>query len=465
MQLFAPPIPSSDTFSEIAYREADHRAKNSIQLAVSILQLQARQSGNETASHQLEEASRRLTAIAAAHDLGDESRRIGIAVDQYLARICSSIGSGGRISFDLSTEPVRLPPKRAIPLGLIASEAITNAMRHAFSGDEEGRIRIVLRREPDRQVLFMVQDNGRGLQNGAPGGKGTQLIQGLARQLRGKVGFGPTANGGLTFLLHFPEQDDECPTVVPYPSRSGCDLEDDFLSNLADLYQPRMFHAGQSIVGENASVSHILVVIEGVAATYQSSPEGRRRIISFHFPGDIANLQCDLGAVTYGISALIDCRVSQIFPAELEAVVTTHPEFLRVLWRAAVLETSILKEWVWFSGQHSASLRVAHLLCEFLERYKSNGNGNGHGHRPGSLLPLTQAQIADACGLSTIHVNRILRRLRPLGIEIFTRGHIRITDAAALAKLCRFRREYLYGTDDRPRFHPHQPETRAAAAL
>ncbi len=461
MQLFAPPVPSSDSLSEMAYREADHRAKNSIQLAVSILQLQARQAGNETAAHHLEEASRRLTAIAAAHDLGDDSRRIGIAVDQYLARICSSIGSGGRISFDLSTEPVRLPPKRAIPLGLIASEAITNALRHAFSGEEEGRIRIVLKKEPDRQLLLLVQDNGRGLQDGAAEGTGTQLIQGLARQLQGKIGFGPaTPEGGCTFVLHFPEQQDESPAVVPHPPRKNSgDVAIDFLSNVASRYQPRLFHAGQSIVNENAPSSQILVVLDGVAATYQSSPEGRRRIISFHFPGDIANLQCDLGPVTYGISALVDCKVSQIFPADLETVVAAHPEFSRVLWRAAVLETSILKEWVWFSGQHSASLRVAHLLCEFLERYKSSSHG------PDVVLPLTQAQIADACGLSPIHVNRILRRFRPLGIEIFTRGHIKVTDVAALERLCRFKREYLYGAEERPRSHASPPETRASAVL
>lgn len=439
MQLFAPPIPGSDTLSEIAYREADHRAKNSIQLAVSILQLQARQAGNEIAARHLEEASRRLTAIAAAHDLGDESRRSGIAVDKYLARICNSIGSGGRISFDLSTEPVRLPPKRAIPLGLIASEAITNALRHAFSGNEEGRIRIVFKREPDRQLLLLVQDNGRGLQDGAAEGLGTQLIQGLAKQLQGKIAFGPAAQGGCTFVLHFPEREDESQTVVPYRPRSDCgDLDSDFLSRVADVYQPRIFRAGQNIVDENATASHILVVVDGVAATYQSSPGRRRRIIGFHFPGDIANLQCDLGAVTYGISALIDCKVSQICPAELEAVLGAHPEFSRVLWRAAILESSILKEWVWFSGQHSAPFRVAHLLCEFLERYKSNGG------EPGFILPLTQAQIADACALSTVHVNRILRQFRPLGLEIFARGQIRITETTALQRLCRFKCEYLY---------------------
>lgn len=460
MQLFAPPIPASDSLSEIAYREADHRAKNSIQLAVSILQLQARQTGNETATYHLEEASRRLAAIAAAHDLGDESKRSGIAVDQYLARICSSIGSGGRIAFDLSTEPIRLPSRRAIPLGLIASEAITNALRHAFPGEEEGRIRIVLKREPGNQLLFMVQDNGRGLPDGAAEGLGTQLIQGLAKQLQGKIGFGPaTAEGGCTFLLHFPEQvNGESQTIVPYPSRSNCgDLDIDFLSRVADLYQPRMFRAGQSIVDEDAPASRILVVIDGIVASYQSTAEGKRRIISFHFPGDIANLQCDLGPVIYGIYALVDCRVSQIGPAELDAVVGAHPEFCRVLWRAAILETSILKEWVWFSGQHSASLRVAHLLCEFLERYKNNSEG------PNFLLPLTQAQIADACGLSTIHVNRILRRFRPLGIEIFTRGQVKITDVAALEKLCQYRREYLYGADARCNFHGHQ--TPAGIAL
>lgn len=458
MKLFSPSIPNSDTLSEIAYREADHRAKNSIQLAVSILQLQARQAGNGTAAQHLEEASRRLTAIAAAHDVGDESRGSGIAVDQYLARICSSIGAGGRISFDLSVEPIRLLPKRAIPVGLIASEAITNALRHGFSGAEQGRIRLVLKREPGKQLLLLVQDDGRGLPDGAAEGMGTQLIQGLAKQLQGKIAFGPTTQGGCTFVLHFPEQEnDERQGVVPYRPRKDCgDLDADFLNSVADLYRPRNFHAGQSIVHENAAVSEILVLVEGVAATYQSSPNGRRRIISFHFPGDIANLQCDLGPVTYGISALIDCKVSQICPAELDAVVCAHPEFCRVLWRAAILETAILKEWVWFSGQHSASARVAHLLCEFLERYKINAQG------PDFLLPLTQAQIADACGLSTIHVNRILRRFRPLGIGIFSRGQIRITDATALEKLCHFRREYLYGADERCRIPSRQTPTELA---
>lgn len=213
--------------------------------------------------------------------------------------------------------------------------------------------------------------------------------------------------------------------------------EIDFRNKATELHPPRSFRAGQSIVDENSPVSQILLIVDGIAATYKSLLDGKRRIMSFHFPGDIANLQCGLGPVTYGICALIDSKVSQICPADLEAVLGAHPEFLPVIWRAAILKSSVLREQVWSSGQH-ASFRVAHLLCEFLERYKGNGDGREF------LLPLTQAQIGDACGLSSIHVNRVLRRFRPLGVGIFTRGQIRITDVTALQKLCCFRNQYLY---------------------
>ncbi|MGB3379637.1 Crp/Fnr family transcriptional regulator [Allopontixanthobacter sediminis] len=117
-----------------------------------------------------------------------------------------------------------------------------------------------------------------------------------------------------------------------------------------------------------------------------------------------------------------------------------YPEWGRAFWFDTLVEASIFREWTVCLGRRNAVARVAHLLLEFSVRFEMTGNGDGKSF----ILPITQADIADAVGLSAVHTNRSIQHLRQSG-EISTDGRtVTIEDYAALEKVALFDPAYLH---------------------
>ena len=150
------------------------------------------------------------------------------------------------------------------------------------------------------------------------------------------------------------------------------------------------------------------MLLEGVACLSTQHEDGGRQIYAFHYPGDFLGLHSFLfpqSAEPSEVQALTSCSIGTIDRDALEQAIQRHPALGRALWRAALTEVSIFRQRLVVS-RRPALQRVAHLLCEQLARL---GTDEG-------VIPLTQIDIADAAGLSVVHINRIFQELRQLGM-------------------------------------------------
>ncbi|HEY4343239.1 MAG TPA: histidine kinase dimerization/phosphoacceptor domain -containing protein [Parvibaculum sp.] len=180
---------------DLLFREVNHRVKNSLQLVMSILNLQANDTQNDAARSHLLSAGSRIAAIMGVHERLYQSENVTtIEMDKYLRRLCSDItastnGGAGDCWIDMEADPVELPIELAVPIALIVNELVTNAVKHAYP-EGGGPVRLELREETDGSIRLLVADKGIGFgQEAGRKGLGSRLIPGLARQLRGQLDF------------------------------------------------------------------------------------------------------------------------------------------------------------------------------------------------------------------------------------------------------------------------------------
>lgn len=191
---------------------------------------------------------------------------------------------------------------------------------------------------------------------------------------------------------------------------------------------------GESIANGTRAGKHFTVLLEGLACMSSLHDAGSRQIYAFHYPGDFLGLHGLLlpGRKELEVQALTSCSIATIDQAMLEQTMQHHPALAQALWRAAMIEQSILRERL-FTTRWPALQRVAHLLCEQLARL---GAGS-------ASIPLNQIEVADAAGLSVVHTNRIFHDLRTLGLISEERRRIEVLDVKRLQKLGRFDGRYL----------------------
>lgn len=160
-------------------------------------------------------------------------------------------------------------------------------------------------------------------------------------------------------------------------------------------------------------VGGLQVMLEGWACSWRLAPNGRRQIVAIHLPGDVCDFNMLLTtAADSGIDAIDSVRVARLSRSTLNALAQEHPAITRGLWWESAGAASIQREWLVSIGQRNARQRVAHLMCELFTRLKLVGLTHGGT----ALLPLTQVDIGDACGMTPEHTNRTLRELRDAGL-------------------------------------------------
>ena len=200
---------------------------------------------------------------------------------------------------------------------------------------------------------------------------------------------------------------------------------------------------GQTIVGGTGSAKHFAVLLEGVACFSTQHEDGARQIYGFHYPGDFLGLHSFVfpqSAEPSEVQALTSCSIGTIERDALEQAMQRHPALGRALWRAALTEVGIFRQRLVVS-RRPALQRVAHLLCEQLARL---GAGEG-------VIPLTQIDIADAAGLSVVHINRVFQELRQLGVLSKQRS-IEVVNKERLQALATFDARYLDPTESLSRW-------------
>jgi two-component sensor histidine kinase len=176
---------------DLLLKEVHHRVKNNLQLVSSLLGLQSRRAADDGVRQSLEDASARVTAIAELHrNLYQGDRPNVVELSSYLQELCADLRTAGmdpNNRIDVSTEPMELPVDTVVPLALIVTEAVANALKHALVDGQAGRVSVKQRRQPDGGAVIEVADSGPGKRPDAPVGFGTTLMQALARQIHGDL--------------------------------------------------------------------------------------------------------------------------------------------------------------------------------------------------------------------------------------------------------------------------------------
>ncbi len=203
----------------------------------------------------------------------------------------------------------------------------------------------------------------------------------------------------------------------------------------------RDIDADQDIVREGDRPSECCLLIEGFTCRYKMTEEGKRQIFSFHTPGDIPDLQSlHLKVMDHSLKTITPCRVAFVPHESITELTRECPRIGDVLWRDTLIDAALFREWMIGIGRRSAYTRIAHLLCEIFVRLRAVGLADGYE----CAFPITQTEIGDALGLSTVHVNRSLQELRSDGLIELRRGVLAILDWEGFKTAGEFDSTYLH---------------------
>ncbi|MGQ4879598.1 Crp/Fnr family transcriptional regulator [Billgrantia sp. LNSP4103-1] len=199
--------------------------------------------------------------------------------------------------------------------------------------------------------------------------------------------------------------------------------------------------ADQDIVRLGERPHQCCMVLEGFTCVYKLSFGGRRQIMALHVPGDIPDLQSlHLKVMDNSIATISACQVGFVQHDDLRHVCEQHPRLTAAFWRETLVDASLFREWLLSIGQRDAYARVAHLLCELLVRMKAVGLVENHAF----ALPITQEELADAIGVSAVHVSRTFQALRAKGLVEYRKMQVTIPDWEKLKEAGEFDPLYLH---------------------
>jgi CRP-like cAMP-binding protein len=196
------------------------------------------------------------------------------------------------------------------------------------------------------------------------------------------------------------------------------------------------------IVRERERTRHCCVLLSGFAIRHKIVAGGARQIVAIHMAGDVVDLQnALLGVADHSVQTITPSDVAFIPREAIASIALAYANVGMAMWLDTLVDGSIFREWIANVGRRDAHARIAHLLCEFSLRLKVAGLGEATEYE----LPMTQEQIADCTGLTSVHVNRTLKSLEAERlIERRTSRTIIIGDWRKLAEAGDFDSTYLH---------------------
>ena len=204
----------------------------------------------------------------------------------------------------------------------------------------------------------------------------------------------------------------------------------------------------RNLIVEGDIVAHCYLVLSGFCVRYKLVGDGGRQIVSIHMKGDLVDLQnAVVGMADHSIQTLTACKVAKIPVAAIHELINSNPRIKDAMWHDTLVDGSIYREWVANVGRRDARTRIAHLLCEFALKLEAVSLGEQLEYE----LPMTQEELADATGMTPVHVNRTLMELAREGlIEPATPRSVVIGDWKKLAAAGDFDSNYLHLKNDEP---------------
>jgi len=208
----------------------------------------------------------------------------------------------------------------------------------------------------------------------------------------------------------------------------------------------RVHPPGDTLIRAGVSAEYSTLLVDGLLGRVFYMSEGKRQIVAMHVRGDFVDLHSMLlKRLDHDVIAMSEVRVALVPHAVLRTLTETEPHLARMLWLLTVIDAAIHREWIGRLG-HSAAVRIAHLLCELQMRFAVVGLTTPEGFP----FDLTQADLGDMTGLTPVHVNRTLRKLREAGLAVIRDGFASIPDLRHLQEFAGFDSTYLY-LEHRPR--------------
>jgi len=219
---------------------------------------------------------------------------------------------------------------------------------------------------------------------------------------------------------------------------------------LALPYRLKTLEAQSYVAREGDPPETCSILASGLACRHKLTRDGLRQIVALDIPGDPLDLQnLFLDVADHNVQTLTRAEVAVLSRGDLEALIRSRPAVAHAVLVLMQVESSIFREWVLNIGRRGASSRLAHLLCELGSRLEAQGLSEGDEYE----LPMTQEQLGDALGLTTVHVNRTIRTLEAEGFVQRDRGRVRVSGWRRMREYGDFNPRYLHAEQNGP-----QPE-------
>ena len=201
------------------------------------------------------------------------------------------------------------------------------------------------------------------------------------------------------------------------------------------------FAARRDILSEGQHVDECHVILSGLAARYKILPDGGRQILAFLIPGDLCDAEIFiLERMDHSVAALTETVCATISARLMKDMLREVSCLAEALWWGTMTDLAVLRERVVDHGRRDARDRIAHLLYEMLVRYRMIGAARDDSFP----FPVTQDELADATGLTPVHVNRMLQQLREEGLIELRQKMLKVLDPAGLKKVAGFEADYLH---------------------
>jgi CRP-like cAMP-binding protein len=207
------------------------------------------------------------------------------------------------------------------------------------------------------------------------------------------------------------------------------------------LGQVLHYPADHTFITPGQELTCSTLLLEGVLCRYKDLSDGERQITELHVAGDFADLHSfTLKHLDHNVMTLTPARIVQVPHEKLKGITEQYPHLARVLWFLTNLDAAIHREWEVSLGRRNALQRTAHLFCELQVRLGIVGLASESEFD----LPLTQLEVAECLGLTSVHVNRVLKELRERKFVEFRSGRVTIADLAGLRRIAEFDPAFLY---------------------
>jgi CRP-like cAMP-binding protein len=199
--------------------------------------------------------------------------------------------------------------------------------------------------------------------------------------------------------------------------------------------------ADVDIVREGDRPSQCCLLVEGFLSRYKMLSDGTRQIMAFYVPGEIPDLlSLHIDVMDHNLATMVPSKVAYIPHGAIGRLIEQNPGIGNAFWRDTLIDAGIFREWIVNLGSRNAYSRIGHLICEVFLKLKAVELTKGNSFD----FPITQAEMGDATGLSTVHVNRSIMELRKDGLIILEKGRCTIPDLERLQRAALFDSNYLH---------------------